>query len=560
PNAKHKNYRHAPRMKIWLGCSCLLVFIIAGFSLHTSQAQDQAAPDVLEVRGVPDEASVPEQTPARASTAAAVEEGIIPVMKFKDADIRIVLQAIAEKASRDGKKVNIVISPRVEGLVSVSLENIDWQTALEVVLKTYGYGSMRHKEVIIVAPLEEIKEREIQERERQGVEAAQIKIFKLKYLDANDAKKAITPLLSPAGKISVLEMTGQAGWEFSTSTDAKAGALKRERRKSGAISRTKVLVVSDISRKLDEIGSLLKEIDVMPKQIVISTKVVEVNRDLLRDIGVDWGTGTNGTAYSAITGRGFTQESASSKGNDKSYGGSTLWDKIVPSAFDPKAATLSTANTGLQLAFKHLTGADLEVILHALEEDVRTNVLSMPTIITLNNQEASILVGQKYPIVATKVSEQTSKITGAALDYYQEIGVQLNVVPQICGENEDFISLIIHPVVSSSDTTLQVRTEDDIILVEYPIIEAREADTQLMIRDGETVVMGGLIKDVKVKNVMGIPFLKNLPFIGRAFRRDTYDTQKIDLVIFITAKIVKPGEDIPESIVSTAASKAPFRK
>ncbi|MDD5194632.1 MAG: hypothetical protein PHQ96_03025, partial [Candidatus Omnitrophica bacterium] len=238
---------------------------------------------------------------------AKEQEGIIPVMKFKDADIRIVLQAIGEKASRDGKKINIVVSPKVEGLVSINLENIDWQTALEVVLKTYGYAYMRHKDVIIIASVDEIKERETQDRERQGVEAPQLKIFKLKYLDGNDAKAAILSLLSPVGRASVLELTGQAGWEFSTSTDVKADALKRERRKSGTLSRTKVLVVSDISRKLDEIGTLLKEIDVMPRQIVIRAKIMEVNRDLLRDIGIDWGTGPSGTSYATLTGRGFTQ-------------------------------------------------------------------------------------------------------------------------------------------------------------------------------------------------------------------------------------------------------------
>ncbi|MDD5194940.1 MAG: type II and III secretion system protein, partial [Candidatus Omnitrophica bacterium] len=237
-----------------------------------------------------------------------------------------------------------------------------------------------------------------------------------------------------------------------------------------------------------------------------------------------------------------------------------LWDIVTPGNFNPATTGLTTAETGLRVAFKHLTGADLEVVLHALEEDSRTNILSAPTIITMNNQEASILVGQKYPIVATKVSEQTSKITGASLDYYQEIGVQLNVVPQIVGESEDMISIIIHPVVSSSDQTLEVKTEDGTTLVEYPIIDSREADTQVMLKDGETVVMGGLLKDLKTKIELGIPFLSKLPLIGKAFRRDTYDTEKIDLVIFLTAKIVEPGEDVPETIVSTSGVKVPFKR
>jgi type IV pilus assembly protein PilQ len=504
--------------------------------------------------------SAPKEAPPIEKTSVKEQEGIIPIMKFKDADIRIVLQAIAEKASRDGKKINIVVSPKVEGLVSVSLENIDWQSALEVVLKTYGFASMRYKDVIIVASLEEIKERETQDRERQGVEPPQMKIFKLKYIDAVDAKKAIIPLLSPVGKATVLELTGQAGWEFSTSTDAKSAAIKRERKKAEGVSRTKMLMVLDIARKLDEVDTLLKEIDKEPKQILIRARVMEVSRDLLRDLGIDWGTGAAGATYTVAGGRGFTDQLLSSKGDKNTYGGSSLWDIVTPSAFVPSTTGLTTANTGLKIAFKHLTGADLEVIFHALEEDARSNTLSAPSILTLNNQEASILVGQKYPIVETKVNDQTGRISGASLAYYQEIGVQLNVAPQIVGENEDAINIIIHPVVSSSNDVLEVKNEDGTTLVKYPIIDSRESDTQVLIRDGETIVMGGLLKDVKTKQELGIPFLSKLPLVGKAFRRDTFDTTKIDLVIFITAKIIKPGETVPEELVNTAGVKAPFRR
>ncbi|MDD5583723.1 MAG: hypothetical protein PHV55_01525 [Candidatus Omnitrophica bacterium] len=538
--------------------------------LNETKVQEPGAQEATKTEAVEQPASeetaaapqedIPAQHQAKEQAPSNEQEGIIPVMKFKDADIRIVLQAIAEKASRDGKKINIVVSPKVEGLVSVSLEDIDWQSALEVVLKTYGYAYMRHKDVIIVASMDEIKEREIQDRERQGVEAPQMKIFKLKYIDAGDAKKAIIPLLSPIGKATVLELTGQAGWEFSTSTDAKQAAIKRERKKSEGVSRTKMLMVLDIARKLDEVDALLKAIDKQPKQILIRARVMEVSRDLLRDLGIDWGTGPSGATYATATGRGYIQQPLTTKGNDKTYGGSSLWDQITPAAFTPQTTGLTTANTGLQIAFKHLTGADLEIILHALEEDARTNTLSAPSILTLNNQEASILVGEKYPIVETKVNDQTGRISGASLAYYQEIGVQLNVAPQIVGENEDAINIIIHPVVSSSDSTLQVKTEDGTTLVEYPIIDSRETDTQVLIEDGETLVMGGLLKDVKTKSVLGIPFLSNLPLIGRAFRRDTYDISKIDLVIFITAKIIKPGEAVPESLVSTAGVNAPFKR
>ncbi|MCM8819671.1 MAG: hypothetical protein NC925_02635 [Candidatus Omnitrophica bacterium] len=478
------------------------------------------------------------------------KEGVIPSLKFKEADIKVVISAIAEKAIKDGKKINIVISPKVQGLVTINLEQVDWQTALEALLKTYGYAAMYYKDIVIVGTFEEIKERETQERERQGVEPPQIKVFKLKYIDANDAKKAVEPILSSSGKASVLEITGQAGWEFGTDV------TKRARQKEGRISRTKVLLVSDISRKLDEVERLLKEIDIMPKQILIKAKIMEVNRDLLKDIGFDWGTGsfgaTDATSYSHVT----------LKSNDdidtRTAGGHILSGAITPSVFTPKTQGLAAANTGLQLVFRHLTGAEFEAIIHALEEDVRTNTLSAPTILTLNNQEASILVGTKYPIIKTSLSTETGQIVGGSLEKYQDIGVQLNVVPQICGEADEFINMILHPAVTSYTQTSKV-VSGNTTLVEYPIILSREAETQILIKDGETIVLGGLLKDIKSEQEIGIPLLSKIPIIGNLFKRKTKDTEKVDLLIFISAHIVKPGESIPETVIKTEAIREKFK-
>lgn len=473
------------------------------------------------------------------------QEELIPVVKFKDADIKVVLQSIAQKATKEGRKVNIVISPKVEGLVSVNLESVDWQTALKGVLDAYGYGyKWIGDNIILVATLEEIKEKDIQEKERQEIEVPKIKVFKLKYLDANDAKKAIQSLLSPVGKVSVLEATGQAGWEFGDDI------AKRKRTQEGQISRTKVLVVSDISKNLEEIEKLLKEIDTMPKQIMIKARIMEVNKDLLRDIGFDLGTGSSGASSSTYA---FDQLNLNAK-NSKTLGGHSI-ESVTPSVFTPKATGLTADNTGLKIDFKKLTGAEFEVVMHALEEDVRANTLSAPTILTLNNQEASIMVGTKFPIIKTQVSEQSSQIIGGSLEKYQDIGIQLNVVPQACGDDDEYINMIVHPVVSSQNGTTKIQSGTT-ILAEYPIILTREAQTQLVIKDGETIVMGGLLKDVRSKAKTGVPLLKDLPFVGQFFRRDTYDLEKIDLLIFITVHIVKPNEIIPQSASELAPTVA----
>lgn len=460
----------------------------------------------------------------------AKNDGMISTIKFKDADIKVVIQAIAQKATREDKKINIVISPSVEGLVSIDLEDVDWFSTLDAVLKPYGYNyEWVGESILLVDTVEKIGEREALAKAREGVEPAKTKVFKLNYLDANDTMKTIEPMLSPIGKISVLELTGQAGWEFGSDV------TKRSRSEEGKISRTKTLIISDIAKKLDEVDAFLKDIDIMPKQIMIKAKIMEMDRDFLTDIGFSWGTGTSGATADeaqfvpAKEKNGIDIAQAAIRG-------------IAPesSVFGSKASGLDS--TDFQFIYKRLTGQTFEVILHALEENVDVKTLSAPNILTLDGQEASMLIGEKFPIVKTEISTETSQITGGSLDYYEDIGIQLNVVPQISGEDENFINMIIHPAVTSSSETIKVVNADETTLVEYPKIISREIETQVMIKDGETIAIGGLYKDVTAKARIGVPILMNLPFVGWIFSRNTNDIEKVELVIFITAKIVKPGE------------------
>ena len=479
------------------------------------------------------------------------DDDLIPVIKFKDADIRIVLQSIAQKATRDGNKINIVISPNVEGLVSVNLENVDWFSTLEAILRPYDYSyEWVGDTILLVDSTEKISERETLAKEREEIEPSRTRVFNLKFIDANDAKKAVEPILSPIGRISVLEVTGQAGWEFGSDV------TKRARSKEGKVSRTKTLIVSDISKKLDEIDSLLKKIDVMPKQVMIKARIMEIDRDFLNDIGFNWGTGITGATATEVQLIGGSRAG----GEDISEYGARVTPP-TPTIFGPKQTNLDA--TDLQFVYRKLTGTTFEAVISALEEDVNTKTLSSPNILTLDGQEASVLVGEKYPIVKTEVSTETSQITGGSLDYYQDIGIQLNVVPQISGEEGEFISMIIHPAVTSTPGTVDVTSSTggvDTVLVSYPRIVSREVETQILIKDGETIAIGGLYKDVISEATIGIPFLSKLPFIGRIFRHDTKDIERVDLVIFITAKIVSPGELTPIEIMDTEEFLSKFDK
>jgi type IV pilus assembly protein PilQ len=457
---------------------------------------------------------------------------------FKDTDIKVVLQSISELAKSEGKDINIVPGPAVTGTVTIDLTQVDWETALDVILRTYNLDAYRQENVIMVNPIGpggSVAKNEIH-----------VKVFNLKYIDANDALKAITPILSTSGKTSVLQTTGQSGWEFGAGTPGTTQANTKPSTTDNKLKRTNVLVVSDSAERLDQITALIEQLDIMPKQILIKARILEVDYNLVKDTGLEWGTGSNGTV-------GFVNSSSGSQIATGSIA------SVTPSTFIPQTAGLSAANSGFQFAFKQLSGTQYEIVLHALEEKTGTNTLSAPILTTLNNQEASILVGEQFPITQTTVSDVSNDVIGGSLQYYQDIGIKLNVIPQVWGEKQNYINMIIHPVVSSTSSSVDIIDgSTNTTLDQYPIIETQEAETQLVIPDNSTVMMGGLIKDIKSNQVVGVPFLSEIPYLGKLFSRTVKNTQKVELIIFITAHIMEPEEQVSTKIMDTKAVERHF--
>lgn len=454
-------------------------------------------------------------------------------LDFKEADLQSVLRALAQKA-----RVNIVTTRGVAGSVTIRLDDVPWETALDVILKTSDLGYERDGNVITVMPADELLRQHELQREMAAQEPLVSKVIVLKFLDADDVKKFLQPQLSAQGRISVLEVTGQRGWQFGTA-QAKKSEKPKERAARGA-ARSKAVLITDTPSTLRRMEAILDRVDVKPTQIIIETRIMEVDRDLVRDVGVDFGTGSTGASSSTLT----LSPAAKRNGTSiASFGLHTLTGLVTPSTFLPKTSAITTDNTGFKFEFQRLTGMQFDVIIRALEEDARTNTLSAPQIITLNGQEASILVGTKYPILETQVSGTSVTTTTTSLDYYQDIGIQLYVVPQVGGDQ--YIDVIIHPVVSSFSSTVGSNA--------YPIITTREAETQMVIEDGDTVVLGGLLKDVKSRDRVGLPFLGKIPLLGLLFSRASTDVEKIDLLIFITARIVRFDQFTPEELAALKA-------
>ncbi|MBI3322655.1 MAG: secretin and TonB N-terminal domain-containing protein [Candidatus Omnitrophica bacterium] len=474
-----------------------------------------------------------EAVPAAPVAAPSLEEAGIS-LDFRQAEVQTVLQALARKAG-----VNIVTTPTVTGEVTLHLEGVTWEQALSTIVSMTGLAYDKQDNVILVSTLEELMARRQAVQQLVAIEPVTTKVIELKFLDAADVKVFLEPQLTAQGKISVLEMTGQKGWDFGAAQAGGGGSTDDRDRRTRENARSKAIVVTDTPTTIDHLLKILDQIDVMPKQILIEARVMEVNRDLLRDLGLELGTGSSSTNINSSsgfvtgTGRTFSQQSLEERQGqtDRSnFGGSLLNQAIDPSIFVEEASGITAANTGLNLLFRKLAGTQLELLIRALEEDVRTNTLSAPHVLTLSGQEARIMIGEKYPILNTQVSGTDTSTTTTTLDYYQDIGIELYVVPQVSGEHH--IDMIIHPVVSARTTTVGSNA--------YPILDVREAETQIVAEQGETVVIGGLLKDVKSKSRIGVPFLGSLPFIGPLFSRSTTDASKVDLLIFITAKVVEP--------------------
>ena len=226
--------------------------------------------------------------------------------------------------------------------------------------------------------------------------------------------------------------------------------------------------------------------------------------------------------------------------------------EVLPSAFKTQSTGLNGQqpfSAGASILFQQLTDVEFEVLMHALEEEGGLNVLSAPRILTLNNQEATIMVGEKYPIIRSDVSGEFGG-SSTSIDYWQDIGIQLNVVPQVCAQ--EYIRMIVHPAVTEQIGTASARTVSGsaggiVPQTEYPILSTREAETQVVIKNGETIVIGGLLKDVEAKSVFKVPILGDIPLLGNLFKRKTTRVEQLDLLIFLTATVVDPsrGQSAP---------------
>lgn len=555
-------------------------------------------------------------------------------LKYVDADIRVVLRSLARAYG-----FNVTLAPEVQGKVTLDFTNVRIIDALETILIDQGLGYQITGDIIRVTTKEKIQQ-ETAAAAAQGAVAAQkaaaeaekrnaeeaaeplvVKIFALKFIDANDAKEAIEPMLTAIrGKAMVLQTKQYRGFEFEATESFGSVAQEKE---AEAFVRSRTLIVQDTQAVLDRIGSVITTIDHRPPQILIDAKVLEVPIDQESRLGINWTQALNGWTVGAKDlaatfdkhfdsdrqnriedsrkfGVDDTQQFGLYDRGDRqvgqgvgdlnyqglAYPGRAVNTLKIPSLIDWDLAettggpyqeglawrtnvqsvlrsrgydnnqsrqifdnylnnvsdTLIKMATAGQTYSTVLNAADFNLMLSAMRTDSNVVVLSNPRIIVHENYAAKIFVGERYPILETQVSGGDSSVGGTSVSEWREIGITLKVIPQVRAmlSGGDSINMIIHPAVSKR-TGQYAEYRDalgNLAFSSYPIIDIREADTNVTISDGDTIVIGGLISSRTMDKVSKIPLLGDIPILGYLFKEEHSQVEKINLLIFITARIV----------------------
>ena len=430
-------------------------------------------------------------------------------LSFQDIETRAVLQLLADVSGR-----NIIVSDSVAGNVTLRLQNVPWDQALDIVLATKGLDMRENGGVIIVAPADEIASREKADLEARK-DIRELEPLLSEYLQVNYAK---------ASDLAEL-MKGKGG---------KGSSMLSDRGSVAIDERTNTLLVQDVSENVAQIRRLVSTLDIPVRQVLIESRIVIVNDDFSRDLGMRWGvTAVNDTSDGLIavsgSGSGTNTIVNSALNNQQSTG--SMYPVQLPAQGDRYNVNLPVANPAGRLGLA-LLGDDylVDLELSAAQAEGRGEVISSPRVITANQKEASIRQGVEIPY-------QESSSSGATSTQFKEAVLSLKVTPQITPDDRIILDLTV-----TKDSVGQVVS--DARGGSIPSIDTREVVTQVLVNNGQTVVLGGVYETEEGEQVSKVPFLGDIPGVGVLFRSTRKISNKSELLIFVTPKILKEGSNI----------------
>ncbi|HET9951044.1 MAG TPA: secretin N-terminal domain-containing protein [Candidatus Eisenbacteria bacterium] len=402
--------------------------------------------------------------PSRADVTAApagndTPDGRRMSLDVQSAEIQTVLRSLSEFSGK-----NIVASKEVKGTVTLRLRNVPWRHALDILLRAQGLGMVEQGQTIVVSNLETLRKEEMErrtaERAQEELLPLETRIVPVSYANAEEMSKTVEKTLTKRGHIEV---------------DKRSNSL----------------LLTDINERLDQAESMVRSLDTKTPQVEIVARLVDVDVTATRSLGIEWNVSNL-----------------------------DLFDAGV--AEQVKVSALGVTNPVGTVKMGTVKGfGSIDATLEALETQNKANIISNPRITTVNNREASVVVGQQIPLIV-------QDFAGNAVTQLTTIGIKLSVTPHINVGNK--ITMDVHPEVS--DLAAQATVQGGII------INTTMADTRVMVNDGETAVIGGLIRSNESTTKRGVPILMDIPLIGALFRSNSTTKAKRELLIFVTPKIL----------------------
>lgn len=410
-------------------------------------------------------------------------------LNFQNIAVRSVLQILAEFTG-----LNIVVSDSVQGSITLHLKDVPWDQALSIILKSKGLGERRTGNVIYIAPQTEIA---LQEKTA---------------LEALLQQQKLAPL-----KTSYLRVNYANAMDIAKLLQDKENSMLTDRGRVSYDERTNTLLIKDTPKQLTQIKNMLTLLDIPVQQVLIEARIVEVNKNALEELGITAGKDSSGNTLPA-----FTVGNQSSGREDAGVGFSGGVNNPIS----------GTASGILGLALRSLPGGFmLDLELQALETEGEGRVISAPKLIVSNKEEAYIEQGSEVPYLSATSS-------GATQVQFKKAVLGLRVTPQITPNNKVLLDLQVN---KDKISTLSIKAGDT------PVIDTRVVKTQVMVNNGQTIVLGGIYEKTKEHKVQRIPFLSSIPLIGPLFQSKSDTNKESEMLIFITPKIIMNAAEMSKT-------------
>jgi len=438
----------------------------------------------------------PNNSTSNGSSENSVFTGERLSLNFQSIEVRAILQLLADFTDK-----NLVASDSVGGSITLRLKNVPWDQALDIILKARGLGKREVGNVMMVAPQEELTARERLELESQQ-QYLELSPLRTEFVQVNYAKAI----------------------DMATIIRNEANNLISERGNITVDERTNTLLIQETDGYLKEIKNILKALDIPVRQVQIESKIVIANDDFSKDLGVKLGyslsanPGIVGGNPNVIIGGGIN--------GDAPVGTATSFINTEDATFPKENYQVSLPVAGPAGALRMMIGKQgsylLNLELQAAQAEGRGDIISTPTVITANQREATIESGTEIPFLEASSS-------GATSVSFKKAVLSLRVTPQITPDNRIIMDLKVN------------KDSVGTIFSGIPSIDTNNLITQVLVEDGETVVLGGVYESTDTDNRRSIPVLGEIPIVGRLFRSNSRSEKKKELLVFITPRILDQG-------------------